>query len=193
MKPVISLVSWEGNGVDGFKNSHRGGLWGRGRELRFNISQVTATDIHHRTQSFLILIKNSRVWASAHSNASPLWIWNWMGNEPSSMQLWNMYSLPHTPSFSFGMLSYSVCICAAISICLSFSPCLFLSLTPLCPLHFLPVGIKQWESHHYKWPTNLPQVATGLSSLVVTLLFSHSSPLYHTVNWIESFKFPRFR
>lgn len=146
-KPVSLVASWEGNGVDGFKNSHIGGLWERScRELKFNISQVRATDSHRRTQLSQILIKNSCVCVSAHRQASPLWIENWMGNEPSSMQLWNMYFLFFLPPF------HLVCsLFLSVFVLPHQFVYLFLSLTLLRSLlPFLPVGRKQRESHQYK-------------------------------------------
>lgn len=109
-------------------------------ELRFNISQVRASDSHRRTQLSLILIENSCACASAHRQATPLWIGNWMGNEPCAAQFWNMdlfIFLPHTP-FHFAIspvlsvgISISVCL-TPVYLCLYSSPSLSVYLTVSC-------------------------------------------------------------
>ena len=88
-------------------------------------------------------------------------------------------------TFSFCALSHFVCFCCLINLSISF--CLSLSCTPSS--HFSqregssesPINTNQQE---------LPP-EEGLSALVLTMLFSHSSPLSNVVNWIESFEFHR--
>lgn len=88
--------------------------------------------------------------------------------------------------FIWCALPFCLCLCCHISLSISF--CLSLSCAP--SYHF-----SQWEGSSES-PVNtneqdLPP-EEDLSALVLTLLSSHSSPLSHTVNWIESFEFLRF-
>lgn len=145
-----------------FKNSRRGGVWERScRKLRFNISQVRATDSHRRTQLSLILIKSGCVCAPPHRQAAPLWIGNWMGNEPSSVHLWNMFFPRPTLLFIWCVLSFGLYLCCHINLSICF--CLSLS-SQRAGSGERPVDTEEQESPPEE----------GLSALVLTQLFLFS-------------------
>lgn len=107
-----------------------------------------------------------------------------MGNEPSSEQLWNMFFFfPFAFTFLFGVLSHFVCLCCYIRS----SACFCLLLSSDAPSQ------REVNSEH---PINTNEQESppqeGLSVPALKLLFSDSSSISNTVNWVWSFEFLRF-